>query len=369
MPSNSLRFLPGLIALSLWLAGCAGGQLNAASGFPGLTSDGETAFLAYGPAIYAIDLGSGALRWRYPAEPQRDLSFFAAPAVGPGDQLIVGDFTNRLHALDRRSGALVWGPVALGSNGANKEHIIGGPVLLGERVFVPSSDGRLYARSAVDGSSLWTFPAEGQPALRQALWASPTIVENRVFVASLDHHLYAVDLESGQSAWPDGVDLDGALADAPTPVGDMLLVGSFSNQLVALRRGGGQVAWSVPTDGWVWGSPSVAEGLAYFGDLSGTLYAVSIEDGALVWRLPLAGGIAASPAVADGQVYAVTENGSLMARQASNSDPAWQATLEGQLLTDPLVAGDNLLIAATGGTVLLSAYDRASGSVRWTFTP
>jgi len=83
----------------------------------------------------------------------------------------------------------------------------------------------------------------------------------------------------------------------------------------------------------------------------------------------LAGGIAASPAVADGQVYAVTENGSLMARQASNSDPAWQANLEGQLLTDPLVAGDNLLVATTGGSVLLSAYDRASGSVRWTFTP
>jgi len=32
------------------------------------------------------------------------------------------------------------------------------------------------------------------------------------------------------------------------------------------------------------------------------------------------------------------------------------------------VAGDNLLVATTGGTVLLSAYDRASGSVRWTFT-
>src|SRR3990172_11257363 len=108
MPSNSLRFLPGLIALSLWLAGCAGGSLNAASGFPGLTSDGETAFLAYGPAIYAIDLGSGALRWRYPAEPQRDLSFFAPPVLGAENQLIVGDFTNNLHALDRRNGNLLW---------------------------------------------------------------------------------------------------------------------------------------------------------------------------------------------------------------------------------------------------------------------
>jgi len=367
-PAPMLRILPGLIALALLLTACAGGAVRAASSFPGLASDGETAFLADGPAIYAIDLGSGALRWRYPAEAQREFSFFAPPVLGPEDQLIVGDFTNHLHALDRRNGNLLWGPVALGTNGANKEHVIGGPVVVGELVLVPSTDGYLYARRIGDGSPVWSFPAEGETPLREAFWAAPTIDGDRAFLGSLDHHLYAIDLASGRSLWPEAVDLSGAMADSPALAGDLLLVGTFSNQLVALGANSGEVAWSFPTAHGVWGSPSVAGDLAYFGDLGGTLYAVSVENGREVWRLQTAGGIAASPAVADGQVYVVTENGSLMARQASNSDPAWQATLEGQLLTDPLVAGDNLLVATTGGTVLLSAYDRASGAIRWTFT-
>jgi outer membrane protein assembly factor BamB len=361
--------MAALVVAAVLLAGCAGGALTAQSGFPGLASDGVSAYLAYGPAVYAVDLQSGALRWRYPAEPQRDLSFFATPVVGAGDQLIVGDFSNRLFAVDRRSGSLIWGPVALGDNGANKEHIIGGPALVGDVLLVPSSDGRLYARMASDGSALWTFPAESSPPLRQGLWAAPVVEDDRVFLASLDHHLYAVDLESGRPSWPEPVDLGGALADAPALAGDLLLVGSFSSQLVALGTGDGELAWSFPTQGWVWGNPAIADGLAYFGDLGGTLYAVSVEDGTPVWTLPLSGDVTATPAVADGKVYVVTDTGSLVVRQAADSNPAWQAALEGQLLTDPLVVEDQVLVASVGGSALLSSFDAASGAIRWTFAP
>lgn len=368
-PDPVLRALPILLAAAFLLTACAGGAVNTQSGFPGLASDGETVYLAHGPAIYAIDLESGALRWRYPAEPARDMSFYAPPALGAEDQLIVGDFANRLHALDRRNGSLLWGPVALGQNGANKEHLIAGPLLVGSQVLAASTDGRLYARSVDDGSALWSFPAAGEPPLAQGFWAAPAVQQDTVYLASLDHHLYAVELEGGRPLWPEGVDLSGALADAPTLAGDLLLVGSFSNQLAALSAHGGEVAWSFPTDGWVWGSPSVVDGLAYFGDLGGTLYAVSVEDGVALWRLPLSGGIAATPAVADGVVYAVTQTGSLMARQADSSEPVWQATLEGQLLSDPLIAGDTLLVATTGGPALLNAFDREGGAVRWSFVP
>ncbi len=371
MPTSStapaLRLLPLLIVLAPLLAGCAGAALGAASGFPGIASDGETVYLASGPAVYAIDLNSGAERWHYPLESQRDLTFFAAPAIGAGDQLIVGDFNNQLHALDRRTGNLIWGPTPLSQNGANKEHVIGGPVVTDELVLVPSSDGRLYARRTSDGSAVWAFPPEDEEPLREALWASPTVEGDRVYFGSLDHHLYALDLTSGRPLWPESVDLSGALADAPTSTGELLLIGTFSNRLVALDAAHGEVTWSFASGDWVWGSPSIWEGRAYFGDLSGTLYAVELDSGSEIWRVPTAGGIAASPAVADGRVYAVTETGSLLAWDATDSAPAWRTSLEGQLLTDPLVVGETVLVASTGGTVQLSAYDRDSGAIRWTF--
>lgn len=369
--SSSTLFARVLLpaVLAVLLTGCAGAALGAASSFPGIASDGENVYLAYGQAVTAVDLNSGVARWRYPAEPQRELSFFAPPVAGIGDQLIVGDFNNQLHALDRRTGSLIWGPIPLSQNGANKEHIVGGPVVVGERVLVPSTDGRLYARRIHDGSPLWAFPAEGEEPLREALWASPTVVEDQVFQASLDHHLYALDLNTGRSLWPEGVDLSGALADSPTLVGDKLLIGTFSNQLVAVRTGDGKVIYSFPTSDWVWGSPSTYQGQALFGDLAGTLYSISVEDGREDWRVPVAGGIATSPAVSDGRVYTVTENGLLMARDAGESTSAWQVMLEGQLLTDPLIAGESVVVAITGGTAQLVAYDATSGAVRWSYTP
>lgn len=349
------------------LSACAGGAFSQASSWPGLASDGERAYVAIDQFVYAVDLGSGVAQWQYPAEPERNRSFYAPPAVAENGNLIVGDFANQLTALRAESGAVVWGPEPLSPD--RKERVIGAPIAVGELVLAPSTDGRLYAHQIADGSAVWSFPPADQEPLEDAIWAAPLVVDDRVYLAGMDHHVYALDLATGRELWSTVPDLEGAVADTPTLAGDLLLVGSFASKLVALEADSGRIRWEYDTEDWVWGAPAVNSGVAYFGDLSGQLHAVSLEGGTELWTASLGGQIAASPAVDGDLLFVPSETGHLSVRRLDSGDPAWQATSEGQLLTDPLLVDGTLLVASNGGEALLLAFDAESGARRWSFSP
>lgn len=367
MNASGRSLIVAALAASLSLSGCAGGAFGQASSWPGLASDGETAFVAADQFVYAVDLGSGVARWRYPAEPERNRTFYAPPAVAEGGTVIVGDFSNQLTALQSESGAVLWGPEPLSPD--RNDRVIGAPVAVGELVLAPSTDGRLYARSLSDGSAVWSFPAADQDPLEEAIWAAPLVVDQRVYVAAMDHHIYALDLATGLELWAAAPDLGGAVADTPTPAGDLLLVGSFAGKVVALEAGSGSIRWEYEAEGWVWGAPAVDAEVAYFGDLSGQLHAVSVDRGSPLWSTTIGGQISASPAVDGDLLYVPSENGLLLVRQRESGNPAWQATSQGQLLTDPLLVNGTLLVASNGGEPLLMALDAESGAQRWSFSP
>ncbi len=364
--SNLILSVLALVG-SAMLGACAGAASRQPASWPGLASDGTTAYLAINQSVYAVDVASGSARWQYPAEPQRSRSFYAAPAITPDGNLLVGDFMNQLTQIRAVDGLEVWGPVPLSDD--QNERIIGAPTIAGELVLVSSTDGRLYARSLADGSAVWTFPAESDPPLEEAIWAAPLVVGDRVYLAAMDHHVYAIDLSTGQGLWSSPPDLDGAVADTPILAGDRLLVGSFASRIVALDPDSGRELWRYDTADWVWSSPAISSEVAYFGDLSGVLHSIGVARGTQDWNIDLGSRIIASPLVDGDQLYVVTEGGLLLARQSDSGNPAWQVVIQGQLLTNPLLIDGTLLVASNGGDPLLSAYEAQSGAQRWSFTP
>jgi outer membrane protein assembly factor BamB len=356
-----------LLVSGLLLAGCAGSAVRGASSWPGVSSDGQFAYVAYNEAVFAVDLETGELRGKYPSDPGRGRFFYAPPTVSPDGVLFVGDFLNQITAVDLADLAVVRrGPIQLS---APIHRIIGAPTLEGDTLLVPSSDGRLYAREADTLDPLWQFPAAGQPPLIGGLWSAPVVSEGRVFLTALDHNLYVLDLADGSLLWNDPPGLGGAVADSPVLTDDLVLAGTFGQQLRALDASGGSARWSFEADGWVWGAPAVAADTAFFGDLAGVLHAVRLESGTELWREAIGTSISASPAADQARVYVVTEDGVVSARDAATGAELWQRTLEPQLLGDPLLVGDVLLVASTSGDPLLTALIAASGTSRWSFTP
>ncbi len=357
--------IPLLIGSAFLLSACAGAGFRSDTSWPGLTSDGDTIYMAFNEAVYAINASNGNLRWSYPAEPERDRTYFAPPAVAEDGTLYVGDFTNGIVALNASTGAIEWGPIQLGEGDGR---IVGGSTVTGDLLLVPSGDGRLYARNASDGSAVWTFPAEFNEPLEHPIWSAPVVDGERVFFTSMDHNVYAVDLAQGGQLWATR-DLGGAIADSPVVVDSKVLAGTFGNKLIALDADRGREAWIFDAGNWIWGSPAVGDGVAYFGDLAGQLHAVDVRSGLEIWKETLSSRISTSPVLGEDRIFVAAESGTLYVREISTHRDLWNVRLDGDLNTDPLLLGDMVIVVTNGGDPLLCAFDVERGTELWSFTP
>jgi outer membrane protein assembly factor BamB len=346
----------GLVAL--FLAGCSG---IGPPSWPGISADDQTAYVAFGPSIYALALENGNVRWQFPREASRGITFYAAPTLTDSGLLIVGSYESGVYALDSERGTEVWRFDQI------EGQIVGSPATANGKVLVATTSGRLHALNEETGRLAWIFPVDG--SLNGGFWGSPVVQDDQVYIASLNHSLYTLDLESGDLVRE--TNLDGASAGSPTLIGDQILVGTFGEKLHAVNMATGRISWSFETEGWVWGNPVVSEGVAYFGDMAGRIYAVDAQTGRSQWSDSelLNGSISSMPAIQGDQVFFLTDAGTIFARNTRANNPLWQDTRAGRLLSDPVVSDGTLLVAISDAEVLVAAYDANSGGTLWEFAP
>lgn len=350
-----------LIILAGSLSACAGGA-TAATSWPGLIANpgnSGTAIVAYNTHVYAVQLSNGNLLWRFPAEPDNQITFYARPALTPDGQLIVGAYNNTLYSLNPENGSENWRFTNV------RNRFIASPLATERGIFAPNADKNVYA-VGLDGNLLWTF------ALPAESWAQPVSDPDCtcIYVTSMDHRVYALDPEDGRQLWQTG-DLGGAVVGTPALGEDgSLYVGTFGNGMLAINTDNGETQWQFPTEGWVWSGPALHEDQLFFGDLNGNFYALDASNGQSLWTLTadrLDGPIAGSPLVLDDVIYVSTESGTLFALSMQGAIE-WSQTIGGKLYTSPLGAEDLIIVAPIDTQELLVAVT-ADGARRWGFNP
>ena len=348
-----------IIAGALWLSGCAGGRGSVATGWPGLTVDAETAYLAHTQQVYAINLANGQERWRFPATADGNMSFFAAPTLTSDGQLIVGGYNNILYSLNPTSGTENW----QFTDAADR--YIGSSLAVDRSIFAPNADKNLYALD-LDGNLVWKF------ASQEALWAKPTTDPacTCVYLTSMDHRIYSLDAQDGSVNWQtDG--LGGSLVGTPALSEDgILYVGTYGSDMLAINADNGDILWRIPTSDWVWGGPILRDGVLYFGVLDGNFYALDASTGTNIWGpFQAEGKIPESPLVTEDAIYFTTDNGNFYGLNLDGSQLPWSPkVLDGILESSPVQAGDLILITQSGSDKILIAFNQ-NGSEQWAFTP
>ncbi|MDZ4760745.1 MAG: PQQ-binding-like beta-propeller repeat protein [Alphaproteobacteria bacterium] len=171
---------------------------------------GDTIFIAATDAgrLYALDAGSGCVKWVYASEMtlRSSLSFAAASDAHPAS-ILMGDAAGFVHAVDAATGAKLW---VSDAKLTRYNRITGTPVVSGGRVFAPLSaievnyageddyecckgQGAIVALDLATGARLWTGttmePAQpvrfGRTGTQQwgpsgaIIWSTPTIDEKR----------------------------------------------------------------------------------------------------------------------------------------------------------------------------------------------
>lgn len=344
-----------LLIASLLLSGCTGAA-STASSWPGLSVEGDTAYLAYNQHVYAINVGNGSEKWRFPEEASAHTSFFAAPVLTPDGQLLAGSYSNILYSLDPANGVQKWEFTE-----ANNRYVAS-PLVTLKGIYAPTAGDKLFHLD-MDGKVKWTFPTEGPQ------WSHPVADPDCtcIYLGAMDQYVYAIDADTGEQKWR-SEKLNGSIVSTPTlsPEG-VLYVGTFHSEMLALDAETGKLIWRSPTSGWVWSSPVLVDSTLYFGDINGTFYAMSATDGSVTWSITPDGPILGAPLVDGERIYFGTESGTLLAVDLQGNTQ-WTASFNGKIYTAPVRNGEHLLVAPFGAPEILVAVD-LDGQQVWSFTP
>ena len=117
---------------------------------------------------------TGEILWAFEKE---NVAFYSSPAVS-GSAVVVGGRDQRLHCLDRATGAERW---ALRMRG----DVDSSPAVCGDKVVVGSNGGWLYVVRLSDGREVWSFE------IGEAVTSSPAVAGGRIVVGSEDGAVYA----------------------------------------------------------------------------------------------------------------------------------------------------------------------------------
>lgn len=254
--------------------------------------------------VYALDAGTGTLKWKF----QTQNVVHASPAIAQGT-LFIGSWDSYFYALDAASGAEKWrfktgeDPVI-----SNQVGIQSSAAVADGMVFFGCRDSKFYALDAKTGEKRWTFDNKGSWVI-----ASPAIKNGKVYFATSDTGLFhALDTRTGAAIfqlslnrWP--------TFSSPAISGDMLYAGSHAGKLIAIDLKAQELAWEFQTEASRTVGPSVTspDGTPNYAAAFVENFCDEIIGGVL--KMMANGAMLSSPAVSGGVVYVGSNDGNLYA--------------------------------------------------------
>jgi outer membrane protein assembly factor BamB len=266
--------------------------------------------------------------------------------------------------------------------------VISSPLVVGDVVFVGSTDGSLYAVNRGDGTQKWKFDSKGP------ISSSPAFHNGLVFISSMDGLVYAIDAATGQSKWtfatkgerrftapgihgaiprtermPDPFDV---FTSSPTVTNGTVYIGSGDQNVYALDASTGALRWSFATGDVVHASPAIANGVVIIGSWDRNLYALDAQTGRERWRYTTGNdtviynqiGIASSAAVANGVVFVGGRDGKFHSVDFATGAPRWVHNNNGGwTIASPAVRNGIVYFPTSDGT-RFKAIDVNTGEVK-----
>lgn len=186
-----------------------------------------------------------------------------------------------------------------------------------------------------------------------------------VFIGSYDNNMWAIRADSGELAWK--FPTKGGIASVPAvdDSGRVLVFGSEDNSIYALDARSGRSIWNTPTKGRVRGSARIAHDHVFIGSDDGKLYALSIASGRTLWSFDMGGPIRSRPTVTNDSVYCASDTGEILCLSLSGQRK-WSYRTKRGVLASPVLDADGICyIGSQDG--FMYAIDAGNGFVLWRY--
>lgn len=329
--------------------------------------------VVYGGRVYTLDaegtisafgLSGGSAVWRASMKPEREKAaggFFSLGAssgggfggglAAEGGRLLATSGYGTVAAFDAQSGKKLWEKF-LGTP------IRAAPTVLGDRVFVVSSEGRFYCLSVADGTEFWVVRGVPQQA-SLVINTSPAVDGNIVVVPYPSGDLVAIKVSDGSPVWSESLTRTrmtsqlASLSDAARPAidgGTVYAIG-HGGRMIATSASSGERLWSLNVPGTQ--TPWVAGESVFVVDTSGQLMAVSRREGKVQWTASLpGGGTWSGPVLAGGALWLTSSKGHLVGVDAATGRVTGQQDLGAPTYVAPVVAQGRMFVVTDNAKLI-----------------
>ena len=248
--------------------------------------------------VIAIDAKSGKVRWRF------DTAVVESSPLVVGNNVYVGAWNGRVYALNAKNGRVRWSYDA-------GEEINSSAAYWEDTIYIGGDEGHLFALNAWTGALKWRASSFSRFGRREYFYPTPAVAYGRVYIPNTDGTLYAFGAKSGKLLWAQNAGT--YVYSSPAVWRNRVFVGTYDGRFRAFDAATGDPVWSWTAPGAIHGAPTIIGGLVYFSTTSkgiatakaqryikagvrGT-YALDARTGKVVWRRPKVGQY--SPVVAD----------------------------------------------------------------------
>lgn len=298
--------------------------------------DGRAYVASLNGSIVCLNLKTAEKFWSYKTKENVDSKTFlpgfkAAPTV-TAKAVYIGDEEGMFHAIDRETGKKRWTFEA----GAE---IIGAATPYEDKIIFGSYDSSLYCLKE-DGTKVWQYTTQDR------INASPAISGHHTFVAGCDARLRVVDITDGKEQA--NIDLGSHIIASPAVIGDILYVGNYAAEVLAINWKTGKRVWTYtdPDKQFPYhSSPAVTDKHVFIGGQDKRLHCIDRMTGKKVWTFTARKHINSSPVVVGDRIYVGSDDGVLYGLNMQGKE-IWRFTDGRPFSASPAVAEGCLIIGS-----------------------
>lgn len=275
-------------------------------------------------------------------------------------------------------------------------NIYASPVIADGRLFIGSTNGKLYCMDADSGEELWN----NQTGVGDYGVSSTAAVANGYVVvfSNGDDDLYSFNVSTGERRWKADLGSGGYGGSSPLIYNGKVYVGSPNGRMYVRNEVTGAADWDYQigasgSNGYgVESSPSIADNMVIFSGGDDKVRAVNITTHNLEWEYPLQERGYTSPAIVDGVVYTADGRYSIdtcancrvyaldldglddgndgwtgeASTGATDGDVIWQYTSIGPVISSPAVSDGYVFIGSEDHKFY--ALNASDGTLEWSYT-
>ena len=243
--------------------------------------------------FYALEAATGALKWRFEtkgerrftapgihgAQPRTEMmpdpfDVFLSSPVTDARAVFFGSGDGGVYALEVGSGKLLW-------RFATGNVVHASPAMAGGKLFIGSWDRNFYALDAATGTRLWSFTTGEDRDLhnQEGIASSACVAGDTVFFGCRDGHFYALEVATGKERWRHDNQKGWVIASPAAKDGMVCFPTSDGTRFKVLDAKTGALKLSLANKAVSFSSPALAGRTAYYGTSDGWLHGVDLDSG------------------------------------------------------------------------------------------